>query len=80
MSAGARPVTLLSNMDRRTLLRAITVGVIAATIGSPRAHADPVRWGVSAYRVPAPDPVLIGLPGGGNQLALTIETVPASRW
>ena len=42
MSAGARPVTLLSNMDRRTLLQAITVGAIAATVGSPRAHADPV--------------------------------------
>ena len=60
-------------MDRRTLLRAMTVGAIAARVGSPRAHADPVRLGVAAHRVSAPDPVLIGLPGGGNQLALTVD-------
>jgi peptidoglycan/xylan/chitin deacetylase (PgdA/CDA1 family) len=32
-----------------------------------------VRWGLPSVRVPAPDAVLIRLPGGGNQLALTVD-------
>jgi peptidoglycan/xylan/chitin deacetylase (PgdA/CDA1 family) len=49
------------------------VGAIAAAAGSPQAHAGPVDGGVAADRMPAPDPVLIGLPGSGNQLALTVD-------
>jgi len=51
----------------------MTSDPICITVGSPRAHADPVRWGVAAHRVPAPNPVPIGLLGGGNQLALTVD-------
>ncbi|HTX96515.1 MAG TPA: hypothetical protein VME67_17615 [Mycobacterium sp.] len=36
-------------------------------------HVGAVRRGVAANRVPAPDPVLIGLPGTENQLALTVD-------
>ncbi|GAC1401207.1 MAG: hypothetical protein NVS4B6_29490 [Mycobacterium sp.] len=63
----------MSYTDRRALLRAIAIGMLAATSRVPAAHADRLRWSAPAGRVPAPNGVLTRLPGEGNQLALTID-------
>jgi peptidoglycan-N-acetylglucosamine deacetylase len=60
-------------MDRRGLLRAVALAVVAATARIPAAHADVGRWALPAARVPAPIGVLTRLPGAGSQLALTID-------
>jgi peptidoglycan/xylan/chitin deacetylase (PgdA/CDA1 family) len=61
----------VSQPDRRALLRAIAVGLLAAA-GASRATAHADRPSPSA-RIPAPQGVLTRLPGDGNQLALTID-------
>ena len=59
------------NPDRRTLLRAIAIGVLFAGGRPVLARADGPR--LPAARVPAPAGVLTRLPGDGNQLALTVD-------
>ncbi|HEX3544947.1 MAG TPA: polysaccharide deacetylase family protein [Mycobacterium sp.] len=56
-------------VDRRTLLGAIGLGVLAALSGTPAAGA--VRLPVPQARPPVG--VLSRLPGDGNQLALTVD-------
>ncbi|WP_110315969.1 polysaccharide deacetylase family protein [Mycolicibacterium moriokaense] len=51
----------MTGVDRRTLLAAIALGVVA------------VRLPLAQARVPAPVGVLTRLPGDGNQLALTVD-------
>jgi peptidoglycan/xylan/chitin deacetylase (PgdA/CDA1 family) len=63
----------MASTDRRTLLRAIAIGMLAATSRLPAAHADGIRGSVPAGRVPAPSGVLTRLPGDGNQLAFTVD-------
>jgi hypothetical protein len=60
-------------LDRRGLLRAVALAVVAASARIPAAHADVGRWALPAARVPAPAGVLTRLPGTGSQLALTID-------
>ena len=60
-------------LDRRTLLRAVAMGVVAAMAQPATGEAEPLRGGNRTGRVPAPDGVLTRLPGDGNQLALTID-------
>src|SRR5260370_32774735 len=60
-------------MDRRTMLCALAVTVLAAAPGAARAGAAPVRWKIPMGRVPAPAGVLTRLPGDGNQVALTVD-------
>lgn len=61
----------MTSVDRRTLLSAIAVGVMAAITRLPNAGA--VRMPMPQARVPAPAGVLTRLPGDGNQLALTVD-------
>jgi peptidoglycan-N-acetylglucosamine deacetylase len=61
----------MSRVDRRTVLSAIAVGVLAAASQAPVAGA--VRLTAPLARVPAPVGVLTRLPGDGNQLALTVD-------
>jgi peptidoglycan-N-acetylglucosamine deacetylase len=63
----------MPDMDRRTLLYAIAMGVLAASSTAPRAFADPIRSASPTARVPAPNGVLSRLPGDGNQLAFTVD-------
>ena len=60
-------------MDRRTMLCAIAVTVLAAASRAAAAGAAPVRWKIPMGRVPAPAGVLTRLPGDGNQMALTVD-------
>ena len=60
-------------MDRRTMLCAIAVTVLAAANRAAAAGAAPVRWKIPMGRVPAPAGVLTRLPGDGNQMALTVD-------
>jgi peptidoglycan/xylan/chitin deacetylase (PgdA/CDA1 family) len=62
----------MDSMDRRTMLFAITAGVLAVISRAPAAAA-PLRWQIPLGRVPAPAGVLTRLPGEGNQLALTVD-------
>jgi peptidoglycan/xylan/chitin deacetylase (PgdA/CDA1 family) len=62
----------MPNLDRRSLLLAVAVGVLAAGTAAP-ASADPVRSASSAARGPTPDGVLTRLPGDGNMLAFTVD-------
>jgi hypothetical protein len=69
-------------MDRRTMLYAIAVTVLAAASRAATAGATPVRWKIPMGRVPAPAGVLTRLPGDGNQMALTVDdgtSVPMVR-
>src|ERR1700751_5375118 len=61
----------MSCVDRRTILSAITVGVLAAVSRAPVAGGGPRRAPLA--RVPAPVGGLTRLPGDGNQLALTVD-------
>jgi peptidoglycan-N-acetylglucosamine deacetylase len=63
----------MGDFDRRTLLCAITVGVIATISRAPASSADPIRWEIPLGRIPPPAGVLARLPGDGNQLALTVD-------
>ncbi|PXX09866.1 peptidoglycan/xylan/chitin deacetylase (PgdA/CDA1 family) [Mycolicibacterium moriokaense] len=58
---GANYNDSMTGVDRRTLLAAIALGVVA------------VRLPLAQARVPAPVGVLTRLPGDGNQLALTVD-------
>jgi peptidoglycan/xylan/chitin deacetylase (PgdA/CDA1 family) len=60
-------------MDRRAMLCAIAVTVLAAATRAATAGAAPVRWKIPMDRVPAPAGVLTRLPGDGNQMALTVD-------
>ncbi|HME78425.1 MAG TPA: polysaccharide deacetylase family protein, partial [Mycobacterium sp.] len=55
----------MRQIDRRTLLCGITIGVLAAASRSPAARGFPTER--------PPPGVLTRLPGNGNQLALTID-------
>src|ERR1700756_1156331 len=55
----------MRQIDRRTLLCGITIGVLAAVGRSPTARGFPTER--------PPPGVLTRLPGNGNQLALTID-------
>src|SRR6201981_779593 len=55
----------MRQIDRRTLLCGITIGVLAAASRSPAARGFPTQ--------PPPPGVVARLPGNGNQLALTID-------
>jgi peptidoglycan/xylan/chitin deacetylase (PgdA/CDA1 family) len=57
--------------DRRTLLSAIALGVLA-TGETPRAAGDPLRP-VGSRRVAAPSGLLTRLPGNGRQVAFTVD-------
>jgi len=63
----------MPEIDRRTLLWAIAVGVVAAISRTPASTAAPIRWKIPLGRIPAPAGVLVRLPGDGNQLALTVD-------
>jgi peptidoglycan/xylan/chitin deacetylase (PgdA/CDA1 family) len=63
----------MKNMDRRTMLSAIAATVLAAVARAQTARADVVRWKIPMGKVPAPAGVLARLPGGGNQLAITVD-------
>lgn len=63
----------MPDLDRRTLLRTVALGVVAAMAPPAIGRADPRTGGGRTGRVPAPDGVLTRLPGDGNQLALTID-------
>ncbi|OBK70662.1 polysaccharide deacetylase family protein [Mycobacterium sp. 1274761.0] len=56
----------MHTFDRRTLLVGIAAAV--ATAALPRAAADP-----GTARIPAPNGVVTSLPGGGTDLALTVD-------
>jgi hypothetical protein len=63
----------MRQIDRRTLLCGITIGVLAAASRSPAARGFPTER--------PPPGVLTRLPGNGNQLALSVsrQAGPASR-
>jgi peptidoglycan/xylan/chitin deacetylase (PgdA/CDA1 family) len=63
----------MPTVDRRTVLCAIAVTVLAAAGRAAAAGATPARWNVPLSRMPAPTGVLTRLPGDGNQLALTVD-------
>src|ERR1700740_213258 len=63
----------MPDLDRRTVLWAIAVGVVAAISRAAVSSAVPIRWRIPVGRVPAPAGVLARLPGDGNQLALTVD-------
>lgn len=65
--------THMEQVDRRTMLCAIAAAVLAAMTRTPAALGAPIRWSIPAGRLPAPSGALIQLPGGGNQLALTVD-------
>ena len=63
----------MTTIDRRNLLRAIAIAIVAATASgyAPLADADPVRRKLPLGRQPAGE--LKHLLGAGNQLALTVD-------
>ena len=63
----------MPDIDRRTLLGAIAVGVVAAISHAPDSAAVPRKWKIPLGRIPPPAGVLVRLPGDGNQLALTVD-------
>ena len=63
----------MPDIDRRALLGAIAVGLVAAISRAPASTAVPIRWKIPLGRIPPPTGVLARLPGGGNQLALTVD-------
>ena len=63
----------MPHIDRRRLLCAIAVGVVAAISRAPASGAVPIRWKIPLGRIPPPAGVLVRLPGDGNQLALTVD-------
>jgi peptidoglycan/xylan/chitin deacetylase (PgdA/CDA1 family) len=63
----------MPDIDRRALLGAIVVGLIAAISRAPASTAVPIRWKIPLGRIPPPAGVLARLPGDGNQLALTVD-------
>lgn len=58
-------------MDRRRILCAIAVGMLAA-VSRAAAGASSIRWEIPLGPV-APSGLLTRLPGAGNQLALTVD-------
>jgi peptidoglycan/xylan/chitin deacetylase (PgdA/CDA1 family) len=60
-------------MNRRAMLCAIAVTVLAAASRAGAAGAGPVRWKIPLGRIPAPAGVLTRLPGDGNPMALTVD-------
>ena len=60
-------------VDRRTVLCAIAVAVLAAASRPLAARGDAMRSRLPLQRVPAPVGMLTRLPGEGNQLALTVD-------
>jgi peptidoglycan/xylan/chitin deacetylase (PgdA/CDA1 family) len=63
----------MQNVDRRTMLCAIAAVVLAAADRTATAAASPVRWKIPLGPASTPAGVLVRLPGGGNQLALTVD-------
>ena len=60
-------------IDRRTMLCAIAVGVLATITRASRAGASPLRWNIPLGPVPAPAGVLSRVPGEGNRIVLTVD-------
>ncbi len=60
-------------MDRRSLLRAAAITVLAAATKPAVTQADPSPQLHRTDRIPPPPGVLTRLPGDGNQIALTID-------
>jgi peptidoglycan/xylan/chitin deacetylase (PgdA/CDA1 family) len=60
-------------VDRRTLLKAVAVGALAAMNPPAPANADPGSEDLQGVRVPPPKGILTRLPGDGNRLALTVD-------
>jgi peptidoglycan/xylan/chitin deacetylase (PgdA/CDA1 family) len=67
----ARYSPAMPPFDRRAMLSAIALGVLATTM-APGAAADPVTPRGSR-RHPAPDGLVEQLPGGGRRVAFTID-------
>ena len=63
----------MQNVDRRTMLCAIAAVFLAAANRAATAAATPVRWRIPLGPAPAPAGLITRLPGGGNQLALTVD-------
>jgi peptidoglycan-N-acetylglucosamine deacetylase len=63
----------VQNIDRRTMLCAIAVMFVTATSRATMAGASPVRWKIPLGPAVAPAGVLTRLPGGGNNMALTVD-------
>ncbi len=63
----------MPDIDRRTLLWAIAVGVVAAIGRAQASTGVPIGWKIPLGRIPPPAGVLVRLPGDGNQLALTVD-------
>jgi peptidoglycan-N-acetylglucosamine deacetylase len=66
----------VGDIDRRSLLSAVAVGLIdwvAAVSRAPASTAAPIRWKIPPGRIPPPTGVLTRLPGDGNQLAFTVD-------
>jgi peptidoglycan-N-acetylglucosamine deacetylase len=64
---------IMTSLNRRRLLRAMAIGAVATVGGTPQAQARPLRAPVPATGMIAPPGVLVALPPGGNQLALTVD-------
>jgi peptidoglycan-N-acetylglucosamine deacetylase len=60
-------------IDRRTMLCAIAGGVLATVTGTSASGARPTRWQIPLGPVPVPPVIITGLPGGTNQIALTVD-------
>ena len=63
----------MQNIDRRTMLCAIAAVLLGSASRAVTAGASPIRWKIPLGPTPAPAGVLFRLPGGGNQLALTVD-------
>ncbi len=61
-----------SRVDRRTLIKAVALAVLAATSRPAVALAGPIPKGPTG-RIPPPNGVLSRLPGDGNLLAFTVD-------
>lgn len=66
-------VTVVSILDRRSLMRAAALAALAAMAKPALAQSDPVVAPYRRDRVAPPAGVLTRLPGDGNQIALTID-------
>jgi hypothetical protein len=69
----------MPDVDRRTLLSAITVGAFAAMTRAPVSNAVPISSTIPLGRIPAPAGVLTRLPGMALNWGLPSTTGPACR-
>jgi len=64
---------IMTPLSRRRLLQVVAIGAVATVGGTPPAQARPLRVPIPANGVIPPPGVLVALPPGGNQLALTVD-------